>query len=372
MREKYFELDLLTQQFIVHRWHTPLGREIRDNIINGLKENKEIKEILEKYILKHPANVESYEYPYYPPDAIIAKDFWVIANDDLRGIHFYGEDFSGTTGFSKTNMGYGLFTNCNFSNVNFDYAGFSHTIFENCDLTNCIFDNTLCNSSKFSNCNLSHSVFLRTNFIETDFSSSDLRSCYFEYTKLSQIIVNYLTKFDKKLRRSWKERKLPSERLPDLYRGIRLAYEKAELSSYADHYLLQEAKTNRKYVLWPKLTDKFSFSSLYTWIKDYIWFVISGYGTKPVNTVLLGGSISLFYSFVYFFSGTPVEASLTKTNFLTALYFSFTTFATLGYGDISYSVNRPWMRLLSTTEAWAGAVLIALFVVVIARKILRR
>jgi hypothetical protein len=56
---------------------------------------------------------------------------------------------------------------------------------------------------------------------------------------------------------------------------------------------------------------------------------------------------------------------------MSAMYFSFTTFATLGYGDLSYGPSHPWMRFLSTSEAWVGAVIIALFVAVMARKMLR-
>lgn len=56
---------------------------------------------------------------------------------------------------------------------------------------------------------------------------------------------------------------------------------------------------------------------------------------------------------------------------LEGLYFSFTTFATLGYGDVSYGPEHPLLRMLSTVEAWCGAVFISLFVVLLARKVFR-
>jgi len=58
-------------------------------------------------------------------------------------------------------------------------------------------------------------------------------------------------------------------------------------------------------------------------------------------------------------------------NFVSTLHFSFATFATLGYSDPSYGPEHPWFRLLSTSEAWVRVISIALFVAVIARKILQ-
>ncbi|MBI4825146.1 MAG: two pore domain potassium channel family protein [Nitrospirae bacterium] len=54
-----------------------------------------------------------------------------------------------------------------------------------------------------------------------------------------------------------------------------------------------------------------------------------------------------------------------------SLLLLYTTFATLGYGDLHYGAEHPLLRITSTLEAFIGAVIISLFVVVLSKKILR-
>jgi hypothetical protein len=104
------------------------------------------------------------------------------------------------------------------------------------------------------------------------------------------------------------------------------------------------------------------------WFADLLSGWITGYATKPFRVVGIGALVSLTYAVVYWRAGLPEPET---HDVLQALYFSFTTFATLGYGDVTYPSTRPWLRLLSTSEGWFGAVFIALFVTVLARKMLR-
>ena len=57
-----------------------------------------------------------------------------------------------------------------------------------------------------------------------------------------------------------------------------------------------------------------------------------------------------------------------NSGFLECLYFSFVTFTTLGYGD--YAPSQAF-QLVATAEAFFGAFMIALFVLVFGRKMLR-
>jgi len=77
------------------------------------------------------------------------------------------------------------------------------------------------------------------------------------------------------------------------------------------------------------------------------------------------------FSFLYLYFGTPTYKTISISAILESIYFSFSTFATLGFGDVVYSVNHPILRILSSLEAWAGAIFTSLFVVVLARKIFR-
>ena len=71
------------------------------------------------------------------------------------------------------------------------------------------------------------------------------------------------------------------------------------------------------------------------------------------------------FAAAYYTAGTP-HGGVSE-----ALYLSFTTFATLGYGDVVYGPEHPGMRFVTTAEAWSGAAFLSAFVAALARKAFR-
>jgi len=91
-----------------------------------------------------------------------------------------------------------------------------------------------------------------------------------------------------------------------------------------------------------------------------------GYGEKPGRVLAAGILIILLCAgLLHVHNGI---AGLESPSPWTALYFSAVTFTTLGYGDFE---PTPDMRWLAGLEAFAGAALMALFVVALARKYTR-
>jgi hypothetical protein len=82
----------------------------------------------------------------------------------------------------------------------------------------------------------------------------------------------------------------------------------------------------------------------------------------------------MIVSFCAFFFALPgaLESRSADTghSFMRGLYFSTITFTTLGYGDFYPAANGPW-RTLAMVEAIAGACLIALFIVCLAKRFSR-
>ena len=64
------------------------------------------------------------------------------------------------------------------------------------------------------------------------------------------------------------------------------------------------------------------------------------------------------YSIIYFKSGLIINGELSNVNLSTAIYFSGTTWTTVGYGDISAPTN---IRLLTTIEAINSYFAMAIF-----------
>ncbi|WP_409439112.1 ion channel [Psychromonas sp. GE-S-Ul-11] len=125
------------------------------------------------------------------------------------------------------------------------------------------------------------------------------------------------------------------------------------------------------------LSVALSFTSIGIYVVPFllIYMAILTVRMMPVNIAWFNGSYDkllfqciinivfsiLMYSILYFKSGLIVNGQYQSVDFATALYFSGTTWTTVGYGDISAPVE---LRLLTTIEALNGylsmAILIAL------------
>ncbi|MBN2690060.1 MAG: pentapeptide repeat-containing protein [Gammaproteobacteria bacterium] len=371
MDKKYLQFDLLTQRFIVKRWATPVGKEVRQKIIDAIENSQDVRKVLEPYVLEHAANIDPYNYPYYPPDAMEEEEFWVLTTHDLQGIVFENKNFADSESLIKQNLSYAKFIKCNLSKVSFRKTDLSFIKFNDCDLQEAVFAESGGINSDFLASNLHGASFVGVEFVQPNFSGADLREVHFEDTLLEEITVNYLTHFDRELHLKWSKDSKNLKQLADLYRAVRLGYENAALRNNADFYLVQERIAYRQHVLWPAIAKNKSVSAFLYWLRDLIGFVLSGYGTSPVRTFWYGFMISLVYAIIYTVAGVPTELYSKQSDFLSALYFSLTTFSTLGYGDLVYDEAHVFMRLLATSEAWIGAIFIAFFVVIFSRKILR-
>ncbi|WP_439124905.1 potassium channel family protein [Marivita sp.] len=206
-------------------------------------------------------------------------------------------------------------------------------------------------------------------------SGSDLRDAYFEDARLHGLKVNHLTNFGERIASGWSKREIPDVQKPDIYRSIRLAYEDAEIWDTMDVFLAAEHASRRKGLLWPAFKKSKSLKTFSTWLGSLCRGAYSNYATSPWRAVFITALIPVFFAFVYLAAGLPNAAASSTSNVAQSvgqsLYFSLTTFTTLGYGDVTYSADRPFLRFLSTLEAFAGAVSMALLVVIFARKVIR-
>lgn len=85
---------------------------------------------------------------------------------------------------------------------------------------------------------------------------------------------------------------------------------------------------------------------------------------EPGRVFLTTVRVILIYALIYTFLGAVRGA----VGFWENLYFSVVTFTTVGYGDY---VPKPEYHLLAVSEAFIGAFLMAFFVVVLSRKVIR-
>jgi uncharacterized protein YjbI with pentapeptide repeats len=138
----------------------------------------------------------------------------------------------------------------------------------------------------------------------------------------------------------------------------------------------------------------FHFKSLHKWLWSCFLNVIYGYGEKPERVIISAILIILIYAFVFMNYGIiadPQLDDLPKYNIVkelfmgiryrdllirfkdisleqikNCLYFSTVTFTTLGLGD--FCPVEGWGRIFVGTEAFIGALMMALFIYTFARR----
>jgi len=106
------------------------------------------------------------------------------------------------------------------------------------------------------------------------------------------------------------------------------------------------------------------------WLFSHLNSKLCGYGERANRVISMSLIVVFSLALAYFLNNAIIREGLTSynPNFLESLYFSFVTFTTLGYGD--YAPTQTF-QLVATAEAFFGAFMIALFVLVFGRKMLR-
>ena len=155
----------------------------------------------------------------------------------------------------------------------------------------------------------------------------------------------------------------------EVYRNLRIVHDNQGYGLLAGHFFRREMIMQR-YQL-----PLFSLERLASKLLD----VFSGYGEQPFKVVLLSVNAILIYAVLYAllgvrFEGTIISMSLNEgfmfnlNRFLECLYFSVVTFTTLGYGDVT---PVGITRMVAASEAFMGAFILAIFVVMVVKKITR-
>ena len=99
--------------------------------------------------------------------------------------------------------------------------------------------------------------------------------------------------------------------------------------------------------------------------------LLFGYGERPTRVLITSALIIIACAFHYAVPGMlEYRSGSDDPSFLQGLYFSMITFTTLGYGDL-YPAKDTICRVVAMTEATAGAFLMALFVVCLAKRFSR-
>ena len=107
----------------------------------------------------------------------------------------------------------------------------------------------------------------------------------------------------------------------------------------------------------------------FTWALLSLSCFVWGHGEHPARAFISAMSVFLLSAIAYYFSAGLLKGGVYfKPDFFDALYFSASTFTTVGYGDITVS---GLTRGVAIFEAFCGIFVMPLFVIALSRKYLR-
>lgn len=325
-----------------HRWTTTQGKRL-------IKKIKETHCYLSPVLFKQAVK----NFPYI-------KDEEVSDGIDLRGINLSGFDFripiqEDDDGFSEEIA--------IFSNIHFEGATLKHCNFQDGKIHDCFFEDADLSHSDFKNATLNNCNFQEADLTGVNFLAGKLISCSFIEASIKDMttastIVDQKTDFGKYL----KSEKSGNYHFAAIeYKQIKEMYKNSSLHEQADEYHYREMVTKRKTLALknPMRIIGFIFGDL-----------ISKYGTSSIRVILTGALVILLSAALFtlnnslLFQNKPVDGA----HLSDSLYFSMITFTTVGYGDY-HAIGLT--RFVAATESFIGVILMSLFTIIVARKIIR-
>jgi len=261
--------------------------------------------------------------------------------------------------------------------ANFDRAFCSNANFMKSQLKLAIFTEANINLAKFDEANCEFASFSDADCCSASFNNANLKGADFSFSKITcstyiNADVNIMTNFRNTdpIQKNWPMFNWSG--MVETYIQIKNAFKNRGYYDEAGKYYFREMHCRRmagptkeyKSKVWNWLYR--AYWNTKEWLKEYT----IGYGEKPW---LMGlWVIGTVFAFSGIFSATGYQCATNGAEFHfwpKALYLSVVTFATLGYGD--YSPFGFWGKFAASFEALLGLLFVGLFVVSMARKIIR-
>lgn len=299
--------------------------------------------------------------------------------------------------FHDVRLDYVQFHEANLRHTKFYDVSLSYAEFHDADLFRADCTDVDASGTDITHASLHNTLLTRADCRETTFTSALLYETVFADTRINTQTTFYdseITFYNSITSRPavvYEENSLISEDLPDgthpleaaewVYRRLEKLHEENALSEDARDFHISKEEARRKYQHESGEYARYAVSTLQ-------WYV-TGHGESIPRIFRSAAFLILVCGILYPFAG-GFESSSTGTAYrldpfstelsrpaigdtiatvLQGIYFSVITFTTIGYGDL-YPTG-VWSKVLVGFESLSGAILIALFVFVLGRRVAR-
>lgn len=277
---------------------------------------------------------------------------------DMRGINLMGFDFRADI---PGDNGEVLDETTTLNGIHFEGAVLEYANFGNGQIAECNFEETNLSHSSFQTSLIQNCSFEKAQLYSTDLRAAEIVDCnfkdsHFRDVVLDSVIIDEKTNFGKKL---FDESEKRYHIATIQYRKLKEVFKNSNLHHIADRFHYREMVCRRKMMRWynPMKWADYLFGDLLcqygsSFWSIFVWMVI----------IMIG--------FGFIFSREAIKNSHTGElgDLWHGIYFSVVTFTTVGYGDW-YPLGS--FQYFAAVEAVIGGVMIALFTVIAARKIIR-
>ena len=258
-----------------------------------------------------------------------------------------------------------------------NYADFTRSRWKDLNMTDIIFERRGCfdgaviESGTFEDAELRHVTFRDVDLANVFTTGASLEEAYMSQARWGKVERGPLGKkleVREETRANEEGTRESLIRAESAHRNLKESYKNEGDYGTAGEFFIREMAVRRKVA--------FQDREYGYWVMSNLIAGLCGYGERPTRVIFWWFAFTFTYAVVYF-GGQLIEYSdgateidfTTLGGFLTCLYFSVVTFTTLGFGDISPVTDAG--RAVASVEAFTGAFMIALFVLVFGRKMIR-
>jgi len=290
---------------------------------------------------------------------------WDWSEADLSGWNLEGLKLS-----NKGNI-------ANLQNANFSRANLENINLASANLEKAYFGGTnlKLQGADMTGANLQNTKLWSSNLQGTKLQGVNLRNARFNEKTILYDVNWYQCQIDNstlKLADNQLDKKVIQEKNNDyakakeVYRNLKNYFRQEGMYNISGEYYYRERLMETKYNWKEKKYPQ--------WISNIFLKLITGYGERPLNILIwwigiIFGCALIYYFFSGIYNGIAYNITLYSPNFLETLYFSIVTFTTLGFGDLA---PKPgFFQLFASFEALLGAIFMAMFIFVFARKMIR-